>query len=902
MANNEKKKSTAKALGLKSSFVVNNDIYMTSFGKGNKAVLEKKITENTIENKSDTTYFDVINRDPKGFTLEGRRIADMTAFSNDPKYHVNVANGKFLEDQLGARSELENKVFGRTFDDNVHIQLIHNILDIEKIMAQYVSDIVYLLHNIIKRDMNDDIMGYISIRNSFDAFCHPERMPAGTAKDNLQKQHDIFFDEILKCGRLAYFGNAFLEVGSGGKSSDKLKKYKEIYHIIALMGSLRQSYFHGEDSDKDFQGPTWAYNLESKLTGAFSEFKDTLDKTFDERYEMISKDFGSTNMVNLQILEELLKMLYGNVSPDELAQDYYDFVQLKKHKYLGFSIKTLRETMLDNTAAICYKEDRYDSVRSKLYQLIDFLIYDRYSKRKVEDADKLVNKLRASANDKEKEQIYFDEAKLVWADLKKVLMKELQFRINGKSIKNYHDRYDEDSANRRWKVVTKQNDVNLFCKLIYMMTLLLDGKEINDLLTTLVNKFDNIASFIDVMEDMGIEHRFIGGYDMFADSKKICVDLQMINSFARMQVTMKSAKKMLYRDALVILGMDQSEEEIERFMLENDIIKDNNEDKSEKKQHDFRNFLINSVINSSRFRYMVRYSSADGLRKLKESRKLIGFVLNSLPEALIDRYYHSCGERADVKDRLVKQDKLTELLVKMNFDDFKGVNNGNKATPKEKQNKAKYQAIISLYLMVMYQIVKNMIYVNSRYVIAFHCLERDSNQLLGRFNSHDASMYNNLTQKFITDKYLNDGAQGCSKKVGNYLSHNITCCSDELRKEYRNQVDHFAVVRMIGKYAADIGKFGSWFELYHYVMQRIIFDEYQKHLDKNNKSMTYADKKYKQLIAKHHTYCKDLVKALNTPFGYNLARYKNLSIGELFDRNNYNAKTKETIEIPKTES
>ena len=34
----------------------------------------------------------------------------------------------------------------------------------------------------------------------------------------------------------------------------------------------------------------------------------------------------------------------------------------------------------------------------------------------------------------------------------------------------------------------------------------------------------------------------------------------------------------------------------------------------------------------------------------------------------------------------------------------------------------------------------------------------------------------------------------------------------------------------------------------------------------------------------YRSYSKDLVKALNTPFGYNLARYKNLSIEALFSK------------------
>ena len=64
-----------------------------------------------------------------------------------------------------------------------------------------------------------------------------------------------------------------------------------------------------------------------------------------------------------------------------------------------------------------------------------------------------------------------------------------------------------------------------------------------------------------------------------------------------------------------------------------------------------------------------------------------------------------------------------------------------------------------------------------------------------------------------------------------------------------------------------------------------------------NKEKYKQLEKYMQLTDKHHTYCKDLVKALNTPFGYNLPRYKNLSICELFDRNNYNKNTAESIRI-----
>lgn len=43
----------------------------------------------------------------------------------------------------------------------------------------------------------------------------------------------------------------------------------------------------------------------------------------------------------------------------------------------------------------------------------------------------------------------------------------------------------------------------------------------------------------------------------------------------------------------------------------------------------------------------------------------------------------------------------------------------------------------------------------------------------------------------------------------------------------------------------------------------------------------------RMIFLKNHGYTKDFVKALNSPFGYNIPRFKNLSIEQLFDRNEY---------------
>ena len=96
-------------------------------------------------------------------------------------------------------------------------------------------------------------------------------------------------------------------------------------------------------------------------------------------------------------------------------------------------------------------------------------------------------------------------------------------------------------------------------------------------------------------------------------------------------------------------------------------------------------------------------------------------------------------------------------------------------------------------------------------------------------------------------------------------------------------------LRNADRYIPDINSVGSYFELYHYLMQRTIMDQIE--FDRKKGIVAETDiinsNRYSELVRTHGTYCKDFVKALNIAFAYNLPRYKNLSIDELFDRNNY---------------
>ena len=129
-------KSMAKAAGVKSVFAVENTVYMTSFGRGNDAVLEQKIVDTSHEqlNIDDPAYqLNVVTMN--GYSVTGHRGETVSAVTDNPLRRFNGGKKDEPEqsvptDMLCLKPTLEKKFFGKEFNDNIHIQLIYNILDI----------------------------------------------------------------------------------------------------------------------------------------------------------------------------------------------------------------------------------------------------------------------------------------------------------------------------------------------------------------------------------------------------------------------------------------------------------------------------------------------------------------------------------------------------------------------------------------------------------------------------------------------------------------------------------------------------------------------------------------------------------------------------------------------------
>lgn len=869
----EKKKSSVKAAGMKSILVSENKMYITSFGKGNSAVLEYEVDNNdynkTQLSSKDNSNIELGDVNEVNITFSSKHgFESGVEINTSNPTHRSGESSPVRGDMLGLKSELEKRFFGKTFDDNIHIQLIYNILDIEKILAVYVTNIVYALNNMLGEgdESNYDFMGYLSTFNTYKVFTNPNGSTlSDDKKENIRKSLSKF-NALLKTKRLGYFG---LEEPKT-KDTRVLEAYKKrVYYMLAIVGQIRQCVFHdlSEHSEYDL------YSFIDNSKKVYRECRETLDYLVDERFDSINKGFIQGNKVNISLLIDMMK----GYEPDDIIRLYYDFIVLKSQKNLGFSIKKLREKMLDEYG-FRFKDKQYDSVRSKMYKLMDFLLFCNYYRNDVAAGEALVRKLRFSMTDDEKEGIYADEAAKLWGKFRNDF-ENIADHMNGDVIKELGKadmNFDEKILDSEKK---NASDLLYFSKMIYMLTYFLDGKEINDLLTTLISKFDNIKEFLKIMKSsaVDVECELTAGYKLFNDSQRITNELFIVKNIASMRKPAASAKLTMFRDALTILGIDDK--------ITDDRISEILKLKEKGKGiHGLRNFITNNVIESSRFVYLIKYANAQKIREVAKNEKVVMFVLGGIPDTQIERYYKSCVEFPDMNSSLeAKRSELARMIKNISFDDFKNVK--QQAKGRENVAKERAKAVIGLYLTVMYLLVKNLVNVNARYVIAIHCLERDF------------GLYKEIIPELASKNLKNDYrilsqtlCELCDKSPNLFLKKNerlrkcvevdINNADSSMTRKYRNRIAHLTVVRELKEYIGDIRTVDSYFSIYHYVMQHCI--------TKREDDTKQGEKiKYEDDLLKNHGYTKDFVKALNSPFGYNIPRFKNLSIEQLFDRNEY---------------
>lgn len=873
------KKSRVKAAGLKSVFVLqDNKLLMTAFGKGNEANPDKYVQDEVITDAAEDTILSVEHGKP-GFQVSGRMVKN--AETDNPLKSSKVPG----MDQIRCKGKLEHIFFGQEFEDNIHIQLIYSILDIQKILTVHVNNIVFELDNLLRaeNEEHDDLIGYLGGRKDYESF-------------KKYKNGELYqlFRTLLWKKQMAYFGDTFVMPQAGKKRpTDEEKEVfeKRCYYLFVILGIVRQATAHGDEKNM-----SQIYNLDES-TKILNPAKAELDSLYADRIQSVNASFLANAGKNLYILSKVFSLKTAEEKA-ALTEEFYSYEVLKAYKNLGFSIKRVRENL--ELVWPEMKNQEYDTVRRKMNRLLDFIIWRHYINQP-ELLSKLVEKLRAADRESKKELIYRKAAADLWKDIEHTVRSSLLPYMKGDAIRDITEQGIESELIDRIRL---SDEADIFSKMIYFLTIFLDGKEINDLLTQLISGFDNIHSFLQVAKAEGINTDFVSRYSMFAKSDVISKELRVINSFARMSKEPPAAKKALFAEAAELLGYD-SRLELDKYL--DDMLGGSTDELGNKKEKKgFRNFIINNVIESDRFKYLVRYGNPKKVKKIACNREVVLFVLKEIPDAQILFYYNSCN---GVKREYVPtmREDLADKITGLSFTDFENMKKGNIKDAKEAEEKERKKNVVRLYLTVLYLLVKNLVYVNARYYLAFHCQERDS--IL-----YDSEKYKNLEDRrqFAVDFVHTNSVNTRAKR---YIEQNYGNSDAWASRAFRNCAEHMTAVRNMDLYIGELRNFSSYFEIYHYLVQRTIMDQYKWDTTHESKRESVAPGtmilntgevnpklgRYFELVEKYHCYCKDLVKALNIPFAYNLARYKNLSINELFDRNHYVPNTKERIETEEGE-
>lgn len=914
---NAKKKSSAKTAGVKSVMKTSADTtVIAGFGKGNEAVLEKRIINNETTDISKSSKISVDAKSEKKryvITSKSRNAGNSTSaikgYTDKPDEHSGL-------DLLGLKDELEQEIFNDNFQDNLRVQIAYNIFDIVKALAPVANNITYTLNSLDrKNEQKNDIIGFtLNYSVPYNQF--------GVGNDQVIKKKQALQDYIANAkNNFIYYDDIFYhdEKNSKNKTGSKLNSDEDIYYSLGLINFLRNSVSHFNDKFLLFKKDYKFLN---------GDLKKRLDETFRQKVRTVNKNFTANEKNNLWLAANALNVK-GNEGLKNLACELYELSVLKSNKNLGFNLKKLRELAFSQKIITHQFSDQLlNTFKSKLYKIFDFVIIHHLTHNDKQFIDNFVDALRKSHDDDEKEQLYKQFAGELFNN--KTLKAQLDKVINSFRNGDYKKRNNVIKINDAWiDSVKVDNNAHDFSKLVYFISRFLDGKEINILLTSLISKFQVIDAFNKTVSELvGMNEikpsNYSEKYGLFNDSGKIAEELNLIKSITKMTTKYENASlESMYKDALLTLGV--SEDDVDKLYKQYF-----NKDSKTR----LSAFFKNNILESGRFKYVIKYLNPSHISKIAGNKAIVEFVLNRMPDTQIERYYISVVDPKDAstqKDASTpKESKIHEianLITKTDFYAFtrkalSNVKKGDRSRKGDMPEREKKKALLSLYYTIVYIFVKNLVQINSCYLLGYFYLERDKyffgkkySPTFGRNTFNVKKNYDALTRLFTgvvqsdVRKLKNNDAQ----KLKRYIdvsdnSNGVNSFSnryDSMYREFRNSVDHINVISDIGSYVDKITSLDSYFDVYHFILQRTVYSKLvdnasesqnSKSKDAANKSVEYINSLLNISDSSNNfesgenvaPYSRTLLRAANVPMGYTLPRYKNLSYEKLFVRGREN--------------
>lgn len=999
-----KKKSKVKMIGLSTIVTSNDELTIASSAPRNTLCVEKKYKQvgkkldELPTNKATIKYsVNLANKnedqtkDDFNVSEVGKKSFGNTAILNSPNRIDKVG-----KDLIGMKDKLEQKYFGQIFpQDNLKIQIIYNMIDIRKIFAVYLNHIIVSLNNLSRDSTGYDSFGTFYWQTNYAEAQKPILDDPGkepSRKKNLDK-FEKTIDKIAKY--TSFLNNIFVGDISTVRCRNTIDnsfslqnvvtyKNEHNFNVYRLIGMSRQLTYHNfyKNGGKPFDDLfclTKMFLRPDANNNSHLDLVNFLQQLWNKQVEKLNQNFVINSYDNI----DKLCNIYSINSPEqknELIVNYYNYITYHDDKNLGINLKALRENYIDK-AFPKLKDKTYDGKRKKIYKMLNFVMYQSLTRSAsgMFFVNMLVDKLRATENDLAKENIYSEEDTLVQLGrlisqniangnkksnganqnstssidiaisqiASKVSQQNVDVDINSKYInleigkkifKNCVCSLDYNKKIGKIDALAENKpsiDLNIikslsphistnFALLINFLTSFLEYKELNDFLTTMISKFQNIGALLQLDKVCGTDYdAFRNLYGDVLDAKKIASELELVKSIGVKKVLteINTSTDSIFNDACQCFGFKAQ---------------------SIAGNKGITNFIKNNVVKSKRFIYVERYCGPTNITQFyKNYSNVAKFILNSIEEKQIDRYYLSIEPQCSDLNIVSKQQKIDSLFDvisqlamsnglfgditwnnsfgKSKYSNFGKPDNAQfeKLKEQKKQNKAKIERIKSttrLYLTIYYLFIKNMVNINSRYTIAWNNLEGilvlNGNKLSGLTSTklvRDA-----IQNKKINAKNIGKVSQ-CLAELENMFGANISFFVD-----YRNYIDHINIVNQFNKYCDNykLLKFETYYDIFHFIIQVNLLNYYVYEKKFNNsaefnnrivsdshlspaqieirrlqceasrqKSLSIFNDYLSKLKA-YGSYNTDFTKIFNVVFAYNFPRYANLTSSLLFDKNN----------------
>ena len=898
----EKSKKTApKRIGVKSAFAYGSGkLVVVSFGKGRFAEIVWKDGDPVPSSDAapEKFGFRVVGvSDDVNFEQSAVKEAPLRAVTRNPAGALaDAARKEFMQDYLLLKDQYEGRFFGRTYaGENMRIQIVYQILNLQKTLGVFVNAALFCLNNLQRTGepvteedwKSDSPRGPLYSRRGYEV--------AEALSDSFPLYGDVFFPFPRRVR------------GSGPTYRDAIEWNVS---VLRILGKLRR--ITGRWKYDDFWSASSALRL---------KFNDQLWKiihwSYANRIRQVNASFFKNSRVNLGILFELLDARTRE-ERDAVVSLYYRFSIRKESKNIGLNLCKLREIVFQRFFPYVSNPE-FDSYRPKLRLLADFLFF-RYltGASGAETLELGVTRLRM-ADEKEKEDVYRDLAVAVMEANREPL--ERLFFIRPDDFQRFRNAPIEE-----WDlpgVAIETEDAYPAVELVAFLCNFLDTKEINELVSSFIDKLDAIQSFVDVGRSLGEEMFFTKLYGVFNENGgtaagEIAEQLRVLLSVGKMKGDTRLNSRCFYEMAVRMFGFSSDQE---NGLTESAVaaLFPPIEGPLSRRVGAFRLFLLNNALKSRRFVYLARYVRPDAVRALMSNRKIVRFVLERLPDDQLDGYVQRA--LGPVRPGLLRDRKLealTEAVSSFSFNRVLELGSAvvdNEFRSKNRKDVAveRIKTLMRLYLTVAYVAVKNLVKANLRYYMGYAAFERDSSAIEAKLGANEFHkfcvpyrhsrtgdvVYSDvfaLLKGYLARDAQIDAAEAetgeksakrrhfPNKRWRGILEKNLAFAEalDPTGRTYqitRNEVSTFAVLRrldqFVDEFCAEPGEeMKSYFDLYHFIGQRSVLQ--------SEKTRFFAP--LDPFRAQVRTFpSHDLIKCLFIPFGYSLPRYKTLTVEALFE-------------------